>query len=278
MPLGNPRIPVDVSKRHKYLKTGFREQEIVSAFSEAGNITPQKPSNPRPSTSSPGSPHARNAMEGSRYPGSSPESLNHFNVNHFHFLSDFDLVVIAEHCCNCQHHNATLRHDSKKYLDETTKAITAVALAFRELSLKIRLGIIRREIENESRIGACEISLAYKNPFGEIIRENIHSKLNSKTWPTSLQCADKARMFAVTYDVPITASAVNIANSRGIGADVFSSSNNPAISSGLADKFYGEYDAESAILETMFDGAYMKSRVKQYPVKWLFDNRDQEVI
>lgn len=108
-------------------------------------------------------------------------------------LQDCDMLVTVEHCTNCQYHNTTLRHDEDHYCAEADTMLKNLAAAIHDFNPCIRLGVMRfaanvtpksRDSDANSRIGAFEVQIAFRNLFGELSKEMLHSKLSSRRWPS----------------------------------------------------------------------------------------------
>lgn len=108
-------------------------------------------------------------------------------------MDALDLVVSIEHCHNCQHHNISLRHDPNEYTRQADEFLRIVGQAVFQSGFCVRLGVVRiaanvtpksKTTDTDSRIGAFEIQAACKNSKGEDLQEVIHSKLQSRRWPS----------------------------------------------------------------------------------------------
>jgi hypothetical protein len=45
----------------------------------------------------------------------------------YNSMEPLDLIVSVEHCCNCEHHSMTLRHDPREYADYSDAALLVLA-------------------------------------------------------------------------------------------------------------------------------------------------------
>lgn len=125
-------------------------------------------------------------------------------------MQPLDLIVSVEHCCNCEYHNMTLRHDSKHYVEEADSILRALAQSVHEANLCVRLGVFRfgadvtpksRDSDADSRIGAFEVQISYKNQMGEVISELIHSKLHSRNWPSRSVTSKRLAAFLAKLNI-----------------------------------------------------------------------------
>jgi hypothetical protein len=123
-------------------------------------------------------------------PGSLPSARM---LSTYQDLKDSDMLITVEHCCNCHFHNTTLRHDAAQYCAEADTMLKALAASVHASNPCIRLGVYRfnadvtpksRDSDANSRIGAFEVQVAYRDMFGDLQREMLHSKLASRRWPS----------------------------------------------------------------------------------------------
>lgn len=119
-------------------------------------------------------------------------------------LENLDLVVTVEHCVKCARHSISLRHDEKEYVTKAENALRTVAHFIHSNRSCVRLGVTRfcaqigddgRATDVNSRIGALEIQVAYRNQYGELISDLIHSKLHSQCWPSKSVLEKRLRAF-----------------------------------------------------------------------------------
>lgn len=108
-------------------------------------------------------------------------------------LDNLDLVISIEHCHNCEHHNVSLRHDPNEYIRYAEDMLRLLGQVIFQSGICIRLGVMRlaanitpkcKLTDSDSRIGAFEIQAACKTSQGDTVVEVIHSKLQSRRWPS----------------------------------------------------------------------------------------------
>ena len=75
-------------------------------------------------------------------------------VDYEHLQMDTsDLVIIVEHCCGCESHNISLRHDESKYVELADNMLAVAAKTLHGLGLNLRVGVLRHPTKNPKRIG-----------------------------------------------------------------------------------------------------------------------------
>lgn len=113
--------------------------------------------------------------------------------NSYKLLQNLDMIISVEHCINCEFHNTSLRHIPQEYVTHADTVLRLLAQGVHEYSSCVRLGVIRfpahitpksRDTDANSRIGAFEVQIAYRNEKGLLTTEVLHSKLFSRRWPS----------------------------------------------------------------------------------------------
>lgn len=99
-------------------------------------------------------------------------------------LDKSDLVLVVEHCCNCKQHNSSLRHNQQKYVQVANDLLRQLGQHVHSRFMNIRLGVMRFPIINPTRIGAFEVYVAYRTQHGDLDFRELHSKIQSKFWPS----------------------------------------------------------------------------------------------
>lgn len=126
-------------------------------------------------------------------------------------LEYLDLVVSIEHCHNCASHNVTLRHKAGEYIKNANTFLRSLAQIMHDCNLGARVGVTRFDThiapkgshtDADSRIGAFEIQIAYKNASGNISYELLHSKLATTRWPSRNVVEKRLRAFLSKAGVP----------------------------------------------------------------------------
>lgn len=158
----------------------------------------------------------------------------------YQLMEKLDMLISIEHCFNCAHHSLSLRHDpneyskntdtvlravaqlahgeSQKYFDSFTKltCITRLTISlittFAESGLCARVGVTRmraritskcKQTDADSRIGAFEVQVAFKNAKGDVLTELLHSKLLSRHWPCRSLMEKKLKAFILSSGIAI---------------------------------------------------------------------------
>lgn len=108
-------------------------------------------------------------------------------------LDVHELVIIVEHCFDCANHGNTLRHNPLKYKSFAHRTLQNLLESLYLLDLNARVGAMRSLISEDSRIGAFEISIAYRNHNGDLHFDQLHSKLKSLEWPNPTELSQKLK-------------------------------------------------------------------------------------
>jgi hypothetical protein len=113
------------------------------------------------------------------------------NFNIYNQLAVSDLVISIEYCHNCNHHCTTTRHKPEQYQAQANDMLLTLSELFHSNRISVRVGVCKFKAnitptssttDANSRIGAFEIQVGYKNEKGVIFSELLHSKLASRTW------------------------------------------------------------------------------------------------
>eukprot|EP01038_Epipyxis_sp_PR26KG_P004554 gene4554-6426_t len=119
-------------------------------------------------------------------------------------LDNLDLIISIEYCHSCEHHNKSTRHNPDEYAKNSDIFLKVVAQIAHESCVSARVGITRfkasithksKLTDEDSRIGAFEIHVAYRNVHGDIIPGIIHSKLTSRKWPSKSVLSKRFQSF-----------------------------------------------------------------------------------
>jgi hypothetical protein len=117
-------------------------------------------------------------------------------------MAKWDLVIAIEHCCSCECHASSLRHDPLKYSGTANSFLQHMAAVVSIHRYRVRCGVIRLNIYKESRIGAFEIYVAFRDRTGKLTWKMLHSKLESKLWPSKKVVEKHFLDFLSTMRVP----------------------------------------------------------------------------
>jgi len=126
-------------------------------------------------------------------------------------LQKTDLVISVEHCWNCEHHKVSLRHDPAQYVSMADSFLKNLAQVAHSSGIKARVGVCRfradvtpksKPSDIDSRIGSCEIQVAYRTVKGDTVTEMLHSKLVSQRWPSKSVAEKRLRSFLSKLDIP----------------------------------------------------------------------------
>lgn len=125
-------------------------------------------------------------------------------------MEDRDLIITIEHCHNCQHHNVTTRHKEEEYVNHSSTFLRVLAQIAHECGVCARVGVGRIKAnvtpkcstsDQDSRIGAFEIQIAYKQPNGKVVPVLLHSKLTTRRWPSKSVLEKRFRAFVAKAKV-----------------------------------------------------------------------------
>ena len=126
-------------------------------------------------------------------------------------LDQLDMVFSAEHCWNCEHHNTHTRHDPQVYCAQSEKFLRILSQTAHECRVQARVGVCRLQADvkptskmsdKDSRMGACELQVAFRSASGAISVEVLHSKLVSQRWPSKSVVEKRLLAFMSKHEVP----------------------------------------------------------------------------
>ena len=194
--------------------------------------------------------------------------------NAYQKLERLDLIISAEHCWNCEHHNVSLRHDPDQYCSVSDNFLRSLAQVVHECNLRIRVGVCRfpakitpksRPTDVDSRIGACEIQVALKDENGKVTPEILHSKLMSQRWPSKSVVEKRLRAFISKMSIPSFA-----------GVPDMESESKEFISEGsFLPHPVGRCDWKDTPLSTS-SWSFKSCNDSKINVQWVFDSRNAD--
>lgn len=127
-------------------------------------------------------------------------------------LEPWDMLISIEHCHHCQHHNFSLRHDENEYVRKSEAFLQSVVMWAHQCRLAIRVGVIRFPAplisetscpqDQDTRIGAFEIQVAWKSIKSELVIEVLHSKLATRRWPSKSVLEKRFRAWVLQKKIP----------------------------------------------------------------------------
>lgn len=148
----------------------------------------------------------------------SPRRRSYFPWFPVRTVQSMDVIVSVEQCCDCEQHNWGLRHDADRYDTAGTRALTAILDELMIMSSHSSTGcyinrVYALKVKPESQcIGALEVNIAVAvHIAGGVINWavcNLHSKLESKTWPV----VESLRLGALNFIKETLASNNNTNN------------------------------------------------------------------
>ena len=115
----------------------------------------------------------------------------------FDFLEENDIIVIIEHCSNCEKHLIHTNHanDIFKYISKLLQASINLRFPF----IKVYLKPTDTTNYKLNRIGALEIQLGMKIN-GQTTIHNLFSKLNTGQWPNFHNILNKINSFVPVFN------------------------------------------------------------------------------
>ena len=115
----------------------------------------------------------------------------------FDFLEENDIIIIIEHCANCDKHLNHTNHsnDIFKYITR----LLQICINYRFPYIKIYLKPIDTSNNKINRIGALEIQLGMKINNKTSIH-TLYSKLNSGQWPNFHNILNKISSYVPVFD------------------------------------------------------------------------------
>jgi len=142
------------------------------------------------------------------------EVVQYFSVpqhlNIYKLMQQQDIIISVENCCNCEYHKMSTRHKADDYLSRANAALVAIAQFIHDLSPVARVGVIRsdakvtkksKQSDTNSRVGAFEIQIAYKDSADSLQFDLLHSKLKSTRWPSKSVIEKRLQAFLVKSNV-----------------------------------------------------------------------------
>ena len=125
----------------------------------------------------------------------SNESKSQIHFLEFDFMENNDMIVIIEHCSNCEEHLTHTQHINDIYKRYSKLMQKSISLRFP--FIKIYLKPIE---DTSSRLGAFEIQLGMKfNDNVNII--SLFSKLNTGNWPTINYILNKISNYVPVFNL-----------------------------------------------------------------------------
>lgn len=85
--------------------------------------------------------------------------------------------------------------------------------------MRARITSSCKHTDIDSRIGACEVQLAYKDGKGSVKPFLLHSKLKSRHWPSKASMEKKFRSFLIENDIALQRPRKIASSCDGIGSD-----------------------------------------------------------
>ena len=115
----------------------------------------------------------------------------------FDFLEDNDVIIIIEHCANCEKHLNHTNH-SNDIFKHITKLLQ-ICINIRFPFIKIYLKPIDTSNNKINRIGAFEVQIGMKIN-NQVIIETLFSKLNSGQWPKFHNILNKINQYVPVFN------------------------------------------------------------------------------
>ena len=115
----------------------------------------------------------------------------------FDYLEDNDVIIIIEHCANCENHIGHTNHsnDIFKYITK----LLQICINIRYPYIKVYLKPIDTYNNKINRIGALEIQIGMKINNKTTI-ETLFSKLNSGQWPNIHNILNKINLYVPVFN------------------------------------------------------------------------------
>jgi hypothetical protein len=146
-------------------------------------------------------------------------------------LEPLDLVISVEHCHDCENHSITTWHDADEYVNVAHHTLKHLAEYVHSQCLCVRLGVVRFQakigthvchpvnahsplaepkqaaqiapvVDADSRIGALEVQIAYRNKHGQVLFDLLHSKLATTRWPSKSVIERRLQAFVSKAKIP----------------------------------------------------------------------------
>ena len=143
--------------------------------------------------------------------------------NSYKKMQNLDMVISVEHCFNCEYHTTSLRHDPEEYVISADTLLRHLAQVAHQFKPCVRLGVVRfranitpksKQSDVDSRIGAFEVQIAYRNHIGQLSLDVLHSKLYTRLWPSKTSVEKRLLSFfnrvgVQAYQLPLTARSIS---------------------------------------------------------------------
>ena len=132
------------------------------------------------------------------------QSLNKKVQTHFlefDFLENNDIIIIIEHCSNCEEHLAHTNHVNNIY--KNISKLLQQCITIRYPFIKVYLKPIDINNKNISKLGALEVQLGMKINDNKTIT-TLFSKLNCNQWPNFNNILNKINTLVPLLDIKCT--------------------------------------------------------------------------
>ena len=138
-----------------------------------------------------------NLEEYSKNENNKQQNKEQIHFLEFDFLEENDIIIIIEHCSNCEKHLIHTNHinDIFKYISKLLQATINLRFPF----IKVYLKPIDTSNNKISRIGALEIQLGMKIN-GKTNIYTLFSKLNSGQWPNFHNILNKINSYIPVFN------------------------------------------------------------------------------
>ena len=190
----------------------------------------------------------------------------------YKYMENLDIVISVEHCCNCSFHAMSLRHKPAEYIAHANSVMKDLAQVAHQLHPCARVGVVRfhanitkksKESDVNSRVGALEVQVAYKNAHGEVTPELIYSKLKTRRWPSKSVIEKRLKSFM---------SGKDIQTFEATDGDYYDrQETNGSHSYPVGTGCWDDTPLSSAAWQYTAPG----TENSKFPVQWVFDSRDR---
>ena len=119
----------------------------------------------------------------------------------FDFLENNDIIIIIEHCSNCEEHLAHTNHVNNIY--KNISKLLQQCITIRYPFIKVYLKPIDINTKNISKLGALEVQLGMKINDNKTIT-TLFSKLNCNQWPNFNNILNKINTIVPLLDIKCT--------------------------------------------------------------------------
>ena len=141
----------------------------------------------------------QNAIHQNRNSSIDKKTQTHFLE--FDFLENNDIIIIIEHCSNCEKHLTHTNHVNNIY--KTISKLLQQCINLRYPFIKVYLKPIDINTKTISKLGALEIQLGMKINDNKTIT-TLFSKLNSNQWPSFNNILNKINSIVPLLDIKCT--------------------------------------------------------------------------